>query len=256
MIKSLVLKGKYSIDVDQYERIEVDGKKLSLKDIPYVRYVFDCYDDDTIEYIKNSIKKFKYSVHIADVTFGVDAKNTVAKLNEVFNTENMELFTMLIIPVTDEMVAGEITDAATLDMLTDLSDEDITRYVLRDNPNNIKIMSVLELSNLKKLIIRTTGCKESDISICGSQFSKQFGCLRASFVRELQTYKSEDIEVPLVPEGHEGNGDYCGCTRYSLVTSDIKVTMSETTVKEKKSSEKSSEPKKVKAKFTYSGVAF
>ena len=41
MITSIVLTGEYSIGIDKNDRFQVGDKKISLKEVPFVRYRFD-----------------------------------------------------------------------------------------------------------------------------------------------------------------------------------------------------------------------
>ena len=249
MIKSLVLTGMFKIPVSN-EQIYVDGKKLALKDIPYIRYRFENYGEEEVNYIKECIQKFKYSVHIADITVKDGCAQTCDALDETFNNEDINLFMFAIIKLTPGMTSGEISENLR-DNLEQLSKREITKYVLKDDMFNSVVCRVDEYDAVRRLLMKITGLKSDKFSLCGSPFEPGNGCLTASTVRQLQTYKEADIEIPLVPEGHENSGS-CGCTRYEVVSCDL--IMKEATVAKKSNGEPKEKTVKKKIGLPMFGV--
>lgn len=232
MIKSLVITGLYNISLDANNRVEIDDKKVSIKDIPYVRYKFDKYGDEEVEYIRKSIEKFPYSVHIADIQLVNNAQETCDRLNEIFNSNengDMNIILFVVINVYGDTVENGCFSDDAVGMIGDIDKDSVHRFIIKDCDQAIVDKS--RADKLIKALMSVSHANVSDIAICGSILSGDKGyskgCLPASVVRDLQTFKSEDIEVPLVPEGHQNCGGCCGCTRYAIVDSDIKVTKSE-----------------------------
>ena len=231
----------YKIPVSN-EQIYVDGKKLALKDIPYIRYRFENYGDEEIAYIKECMEKFKYSVHIADLAVKDGCATTFDALEETFNSEDVNLFVFAILKLSPGMVNGEISEDLR-ENLEQLSEREVTKYILKDDMFNSVVCRIDEYDAVRRLLVKITKQKLDKFSLCGSPFEPGNGCLNASTVRELQTYKAADIELPLVPEGHENCGS-CGCTRYEVVSCDL--IMKETTVAKKSTGEVKEKPVKKK----------
>ena len=232
MIISLVLNGMYNIGLDGNNRVEIDDKKVSIKDIPYVRYKFDQYEDTEVDYIEASMKKFPYSVHVADIKLGADTTAVCEKLDTKFNVNgegDVNLVMFVDIDVDADTVERCQLSSNIAEMLENVDQSYIDRFVVRDCDQAIVDKS--RADKIIKYLHTSFDIDVSNIALCGSILSGDkgycVGCLPASVVRDLQTLKSDDIELPLVPEGHQNCGGCCGCTRYKVVDSDIKVTKSE-----------------------------
>lgn len=222
----------YNIGLDGNNRVEIDDKKVSIKDIPYLRYKFDQYGDAEVEYIESSMKKFPYSVHIADIKLGADTNSICEKLNDKFNTNedgDVNLIMFIDVDVDADTVEKCELPGGIDEMLKDIDQSYVERFIVRDCDQAIVDKS--RADKFIKYLHTEFGIDNRTIALCGSILSGDkgysVGCLPASVVRDLQTLKSDDVELPLVPEGHQNCGGCCGCTRYKEVDSDIKVTKSE-----------------------------
>lgn len=245
MIKSLVLNGMHNIDADALNRIEIEDTKLSIKDIPYVRYQIlsngtndekpMLIDENVVAYLKKSMQKFPYSVHIIDVPLTVSSADNIQCVQEEFNNggEDVNLAVMLKINASSKMLddcSQEIRDT-----LNNIDFNDVWRVVLVDKDQEITDVTRMDeiMNNVYEMFPSLKSKKKNKIALCNSPLLAGAGvdgvmgikgCLPASEIRELQIYKSEEVEIPLVTEGHQNVGTPCGCAQFALVTGDIKVT--------------------------------
>lgn len=251
MIKSLRVHGKHKLCLDTLGRIEMDDKKVSIKDIPYVRFTFEglCLTnvDDYMNYMAECMEKFKYSVFIADVKFGEHTKEyTVQLLKQLYERFNMvngedvdgiNLAVLLHIPFTKddidalennhEQLISEKVKA--VDYIVNECGYMVHRWIIDDIDQEITNGFILNL--ITDVIKHTCACGPEYVGVCGSPLLMACGragrvgcCLPASVVRSLQVEKEGELEVALVTEGHEGTEGTCGCTQYLDVYSDILVT--------------------------------
>ncbi len=217
MISNLVLTGTYNIGITN-EKMMLNGNKNDIKDIPFIRYRFEDYADDKLDYIKSMQSKFKYSAHLAEVYvkegFIEEVKNLKEKLNNII--------VFLYIPITNEDVTADGISENTENLLYDLVDAnlDVDRVMLKDLSSSL---FTVVANKMKKRITEILGCQISDVGICCSPLSVFDGnaCLTAMKARELSAiYNDNPVAVP--SEKHECKNDHgCCCIRHFIVNSDI-----------------------------------
>lgn len=233
MILSLKLTGPHNIGVDSLNRINVNDSKLSVKDIPYVRYAFKFNAEEHTEYLKKNIEKFKYSVHIIDLELEDETASDISYIEETFNTENVDVSHIIKVNVSgEEVYNGKLADDTVEKLKKVLKVKGlISRVVLVDNDYEITDSS--KLNPLVEEVDEILGMGKSNIGVCNSPILESGtacgvygtkGCLPASVVRRMQEDKNPDIELPLVSENHQNSGTMCGCTKYHVVTGDIAAT--------------------------------
>ena len=221
----------YDVGVDSFARTEINDKKLSIKDIPYLRYKFinGAINEEQIEYIRKSQEKFPHSVHIIDVKLDEYAKGTIDTITEKFGTyKNGKVAILLDIPVKAGDIASEMLNDEKKSLIEQNISESVYRYILCDE--DMEIVDNMRLDGILGWIIKTLKIKADRIGLCNAPImasSSKYGIhnlkgtLPASVVRDLQLYVNTDFEVPLVTEGHESRDNLSGCTAYYEVNDNI-----------------------------------
>lgn len=213
MIVSLRMRDRHKIGVNSSGKLEIDGNKLSIKDIPFLRFRFNSYGDEEIQYIKEMAKKFSCSTMLAEVELDENTLENVKRLRE-------EIVDIAVFVYTDiygvEAEQEELEDTK-LELLTDLADEvDIDRICLRDRTDS------LDYVELKKLVENTaseTFIDEEDFAICESPLSfGEMACLTAVKARELMANYSKIDDVPLPSANHQKG--CCGCIQFLNIEKD------------------------------------
>ena len=235
VIKSIVTHGKYNIQVES-GKADINGVRMHIKDIPYVRHRwclsnmsedYEGMSDTDVQYIKDTMEKFPYSVHIVDLIWGTHVWEDSTKISKLRKEGSEEPFIFIDIPITSRnLTADGKLESSLLNELEEAIGADFEKIVLYDVTGdavgNVVIADTI-ISQVAKLLHIT----KDNVSLCNSHLSpiRCNACLKAGYVRDLQTYKDESIQVPLVTEGHEApnqedfNG-VCGCARYFTVESD------------------------------------
>lgn len=211
MITSIAVDGKHHIGMDSYGRFMLNGLKVSKKRVPFVRYRFDKYGEEEIQYIKSMQEKFSMSAHMAEVTIGEDVKE---QLEAVRSLENVALFVYL--DIYDEDVATGLSDERR-ELVKLLVGEKIDRLMVRDRSTTLFTVAAERL----KKEIQGLGVKISDIGICQSPLSTGGNqCLSAVKAREIAAKYGAPDDMPLPTANHEGTAT-CGCIRYYLISESI-----------------------------------
>lgn len=227
MVTSIVLKGQYALNVNAQNKVKLGDNIVSIeKDIPFVRYRFNAYDDTAFNYIKNTMEKMKYSTHLAEIN--LDA-NTVTTL-EWFKNNVTNIARFLYIDVTDENVASASISAELVNLLVAAIPYNVDRVMLRDKSTSLDLVAAKKII---ETLSKQTGIKKDNFGICSSPLS--FGelcCLTAVRARELMTIYSAIADVALPTANHQCM-NCCGCIRYYTVEADTEMVAVSTT-KEKK----------------------
>jgi len=213
MVTSLVLTGAHRVDiVNGFVDLGSD-EKISVKNIPFVRYKLDTYNKEELEYIKNMKIKFKHSCHMAEVRVDKDISEYLENIHQIEN-----LVTLIYLEITDDTVKNGLNDDQKL-WLSNLSDFSIDRYMIKDCSNTLNI---IKAESLKKEIKGLIKLKNLDIGICSSPYSfdGRSACLTALKARELSAEYAENDEVALPTSNHECM-DRCGCIKYTVISKDI-----------------------------------
>lgn len=229
MITSIVLTDTHNVGLDSHGKFVIGIKdavdenktkdvKVSIKDVPFVRYRFNSYSNEEIEYIKSMKEKFKYSSHMAEITIGEDTSDVIRKLDEIDN-----IIKFVYVPVNDEHVLNGL-DEKTLELIGRASEEFYDRIMLKDCSTTLHSVAA---SRIKKQIIEVDEVDINDtdeIGICSSplSFDGKNACLTAVKARELSAEYAENDEVALPSANHECMS-CCGCIRYFVIDKDIEV---------------------------------
>ena len=247
MISNLVLTGTYNIGITN-EKMMLNGNRNDIKDIPFIRYRFENYTDDKLEYIKSMQNKFKYSAHLAEVYVKDGFVEEVKSLKEKLNN----IIVFLYIPITNEDVAADSISENTENLLYDLVDAnvDVDRVMIKDLSSSL---FTVVANKMKKRITEILGYPISDVGICCSPLSVFDGnaCLTAMKARELSAiYNNNPVAVP--SEKHECKNEHgCCCIRHFVINSDVAAPVNKvnnTGNTEKKSDEDNDSAEKEKKK--------
>lgn len=247
MVASLVLTEKYNIGVNAKGKVKVADHLLATSEIPFIRYRFESYGPDELEYIKKSMEKFTQPVHLAEVTIGPNSESEIASIKELG-----DIAVFVYVPITDAEVSDGLNDD-TCEWLDSISESEFDRVMLKDKAS---MLYPLVAEKLKMEVSEHCDFKPADIGICGSPLSFRCGdepgqaCLTAVWARTIMSnYASADDIV--VPSASHESMDCCGCIRYFVVDHDLPAPLSS---KEKSEANKASkgnndkEPKQVKPK--------
>lgn len=213
MVSNLVLTGMYNIGVTD-EKYLLNGEKTSIKDVPFVRYRLNEYNEEVIKYIKDMQSKFKHSVHLVEVELGENTADTMEFIKS--NLDNVAIY--IYVKVYDNHVENGLSE----DILGNLSGIAGTnmydRIMIKDCSNSLYLVAA---NNMKAKIRSIVGGKEADIGICSSPLSFcGEACLSSVQARNLIAIYSTSDECKIPSANHECMNT-CGCIRHSVINSDI-----------------------------------
>lgn len=216
MITNLMIKGKYKIETDKFGNFVVQGKKLNIKKIPFVRYRLTCYGETETEYIKSIKRVFYHSVHLVEVLLNKDVVNEVKRVKSAFS----RIPIYLLIHISDDKLNGLPEEDVSL--LENCVDNDIKfdGVILYDMSSRL---SPIEANRLRRQISDCLGISMGDIGICNSPLShlEENACLTAVKAREIaMDYYDGFGEWPLPTANHQSM-ECCCCIRHIDVNEDI-----------------------------------
>lgn len=235
MNTSIVLTDTHTIGVDSYGKFMVQDIKVSIKEVPFVRYRFLEYNEKDMEYIKMMKKKFNYSSHMAEININEDTADIIKRLESIDN-----LIKFVYVAVDDNEVDEGFSEEK-LELVEKLEDSFYDRLMLKDESNSLHAVAATRLK--KQLSDIVTDIELADIGVCSSplSFDGKNACLTAVKARELSAEYAENDEVALPSANHECMS-CCGCIRYHVFTGNVAAPIS-------KSGNSSGEPK-TKSKST------
>ena len=217
MISSIVVTGCYNIGVNGAGKIKVDDNTvLSVnKEIPFVRYRFNEYNDEQINYIKSMKEKFSKSIHLAEVQLqsGVD---TVAVIEKIKAIGDIAVF--VYVNITDDVVANACFDNTVVDGLKALKGIDVDRICMKDMSRSLDTIAAMKLTNQ---LAGVMGLKADSFALCSSPLSFDGrACLTAVRARELMSKYNASSDMALPCANHQCMNN-CGCIRYMVINNDL-----------------------------------
>lgn len=214
MVTSIVLTGTHTIGTDTYGKFMVQDTKVSIKEVPFVRYRFTEYNDKELEYIKSMKNKFKYSSHMVEITLGEDTRDIIERLEQISN-----LIKFVYIPVDDTDVLEGLREEK-FDLLANISDKSFDRLMLKDKSSTLDVVAATRIKKELLSVIKLGNI--DDIGVCSSplSFDGKNACLTALKARELSAEYAETDEVALPSANHECM-NCCGCIRYYVFNGDV-----------------------------------
>ena len=252
MVSNIVFKGRYNVGVNSQGRLMINGERSSIKEVPFVRYRFNSYSEDDIEFILEQANKFKYSVHLVELELSGDIEEQYRLIKGSLDGK-LDVGIYIYVPIDDTDLIDGISEEK-LDWIELLGDIEYDRLMIKDKSTSM----FLEGANrVKREISEILGINEVDIGICSSPLSFDGNaCLTAVKARELMAIYGKSDEVSIPSANHECMNT-CGCMRHMVVESDISmpenrgsksVVVGEGVSKKKKVSSGSKKSKGVKIK--------
>lgn len=231
MISSIVLKDRYNINLNSKNRIIVEGVELSYADVPFVRYRFDKYSKEDLEYISKVKNKFNKSTHLVEIT----VKDDDVSILEFLEALPSGVAKYLYVDLTDEDVSNCAIRSEISSILCRAVSYDIDRIMIRDRSTTLDMVTFKEIV---KSLMRLTRLSEDKFGVCSSPLSfSDLACLTAVKARELMSKYSDTTDVALPSSNHQCM-NCCGCIRYIVATKDIIAAPEKDTVKREKKAKK------------------
>lgn len=233
MVTSLKLKGMFNVGMNSSGCINVDGTPVSLKEIPFIRYDFDKYDVEEVNYINKSMEKFKLSTHLIQYkAFNGRLLNDIELTKSLSDRVAKYLYFSIN---QNEMLAGEINTEQLRIAIESLNYIKYDRIMIIDNTDD---MTMVTAKQIIKSLAKQLGVKESSIGICNSPLcmSDNLACLTAVTAREIASFYSTN-DVVATPSANHQCMNCCGCMRFYEVVSDIEAPLdakTKTSVKKEK----------------------
>lgn len=235
MISSIVLTGKYNIGINEAKKIKVGKDILSIdKDIPFVRYRFDAFNQEDIEYILKMKSKFNRCTHLVEI----QVTNNVCEQLQLFNNiKNIAKF--IYIDITDRDVeAGKLSDE-TIANIQKAFLFDIDRCMLKDKSVSLDRVTA---DKIIKQIVQATKQQKEKIGLCCSPFSFDGSqCLSSVIAREIMA-KYSDVDDVALPTANHQSMNCCGCIRYVVVDRDTEVPENKKVASKKSTNESTGKP--------------
>ena len=210
MITNILVKGKHELNVNEKRKIKVGGQILEIdKDIPMVRYRFEDYTDEDIDYIKRVSAELNKPVHMVEIKLNEKTEDIFAKIKAIGN-----IAVSIRIDVDNQDVESGIIK--NVEILTKLEAD---RYVLVDKSDTL---DMVHFNKIADYIKNATGIKRDSIGICNSPLAfDELSCLPAVKAREIMAKYSTTGDVALPTAGHQTEDGCCGCIRHLVVACDL-----------------------------------
>lgn len=239
MISSIHVNGRFNVRVNGNSKIKVGDVLLHTeKDVPFIRYRLDKYDDSAVEYIKDMQLKFPKSTHLIEMNLD---KNCVQSFRLL--RDNLSVAIYLYIDITEDIVNESKLPDNIMSQLSELQGCNFDRYMLKDKSVSLDFMAAQKMMTQ---ISKTFKIKSDNIGLCSSPLSFQgLQCLSAIKARELMSIYNENSDVPLPSANHECM-NCCGCIRCLEVTTDLEAPSEGPKKSSKKTSDSNKEPKEPK----------
>jgi len=246
MISSIVLTGKHKINMNSAKKIKVGDNILSVeKDIPFVRYRFDSYDESALAYIKSIMEQFNISTHLVEIPLN---ENVVVAL-QLISSQFSNVAKYVYIELTEAEVQARQLDQNKLALIGATLSFGIDRYMLKDK--SVSLDTITARAIIKSLVT-CFRIAESNVGVCSSPLSfSDWACLTAVKARELMSVYSPIADVPLPSANHQCM-NCCGCIRYMVVSEDLQAPTESKSSKSQKKGSKSSDNKDENTKTTAS----
>lgn len=219
MVTNLLFKSVFDVEVYK-SKFTLNNEINSTKEIPFLRFNLDNYDENAVAYIKGMLDKFEYSVGICEFSLRDTLLSELDTLGELEDT----VAKILHIRVTNDDVANGGISEHDIELLNTLSNSvhKMDRVVLHDNST---VLNPVMISLMKKQICNTLGLKgENSVGLCGSPFSFDgSSCLTAEVARDLISIYGYNRDVK-IPSANHQSMDSCSCIRHFEVVEDTPYT--------------------------------
>lgn len=227
MTSSIVLTDTINITFDKKHKFKYQDNELNevyefqQEEIPAVRYRFKQYGVNEIVYIKNSLKKFTSSVHIAEVEL---CENSVAWINAISELKEVAIF--LYFDIHKDNIVNKAFNEVQRSYLMEVRTNGISkieRIMMRDADG---LMHMMVARPLLIALSGFMGLNLSNVGYCGCAFSNNGQCcLTAERARDIAARYSNNSNFAIATNAVEGKNiehqHGCYCIKHIIISHDI-----------------------------------
>lgn len=227
MTSSIVITDRVKIEFDKKGKFKYTDTNLhesyefERKEIPFVRYRFNKYGMAELGYIRNSLQKFNYSAHLAEVNL---SDNTVDEIELISSLEEVAIF-LYIDLYKDNILAKNIDESTKkkLNIVKKKCLDKIERVMLKDKDG---MLHMLVTRPIIKNISLFLGIPENKIGFCSCAFSMDgMCCLTAERARDIAARYSKNERFAIATNAVEGKNidtyNGCYCIRHIIISHDV-----------------------------------
>lgn len=215
MITSLKFLKVVNVSVGSGNKFKIgSGEPLDVREIPAVRYYFNDYGDEEIQFISQMMSIFKHSVHV--VEFDAHKPETYEKVTTV--ASNLAFIAHL--SINNRHADEHDFNEDEINVLSALKMIPLNRIMLNDTSTNLDYIG---LATLIKKVKEYSGMSEKNIGCCNSPYTDSNNCCMSAALAREWSAKYNHVGEGALPSANHNNKDCgnCGCLRYELVTEDI-----------------------------------
>lgn len=227
MTSSIILTDTINITFNKKHRFKYEDTELNevyefeREEIPAVRYRFKEYGTKEIVYIKNNLKKFTSSVHIAEVEL---CEKSVEWINSLLDLKEVAVF--LYFDLHKDNIVSKSFNEEQRQLLMSVKTNGITkieRIMMRDAEG---LMHMMVARPLMLALSGFMGLNMNQVGYCGCAFSNNGQCcLTAERARDIAARYSSNTNFAIATNAVEGKNiehqHGCYCIKHILITHDI-----------------------------------
>lgn len=227
MTSSIVLTERIKVEFDKrgkFNYTDLESNEtytFERGEIPFVRYRFSKYGMAEIAYIKESLKKFNHSAHLAEVSLSETSVKEIELLSSL-----AEVAIFLYIDLHKDNILAKNLDEANKKLLEPIKShclDKVERVMLKDKDN---MLHMLVTRPIIKNISVYLGLNENKIGFCSCAFSIDgMCCLTAERARDIAARYSNNKSFAIATNAVEGrNIEYqpgCCCIKHIIISHDI-----------------------------------
>lgn len=227
MTSSIVLTERIKVEFDKKGKFNYTDFDLNETytfergEIPFVRYRFIKYGMAEIAYIKESLKKFNHSAHLAEVCL---SETSVKEIELLSSLEEVAIY--IYIDLHKDNILAKNLDETTKKLLEPIKKrclDKVERVMLKDKDN---MLHMLVTRPIIKNISVYLGLNENKIGFCSCAFSIDgLCCLTAERARDIAARYSNNNNFAIATNAVEGkNMEYqhgCCCIKHIIISHDI-----------------------------------
>lgn len=225
MTSSIVFTERIKVEFDKKGKFNYtdlnETYTFERSEIPFVRYRFKKYGMAEIAYIKENLKRFNHSAHLAEVCL---SETSVKEIELLSSLEEVAIF--IYIDLHKDNILAKNLDEANKKLLEPIKShclDKIERVMLKDKDN---MLHMLVIRPIIKNISVYLGVNENKIGFCSCSFSIDgMCCLTAERARDIAARYSNNKSFAIATNAVEGkNIEYqpgCCCIKHIIISHDI-----------------------------------
>ena len=141
VVTGLKFKKIVKVELDKHNKIKVDGERVGIKEVPYIRYDLGNYTVQELSFIEEMKEKFPHSVHIVDV----DLQHEHVEVQMGMIKENIENVVIFGIYTLDDSTKDNYEKV--LQDLRNVNIMVVEKLVLRDKTTYMMLPEFKKLEN-------------------------------------------------------------------------------------------------------------